>query len=189
VTATPDFAAMAAVFLRISREAVTDDYRADHPFRIGRGVVLRDGRGAADVTLIATGTVVKLAVQSADRLAAMGISARVIDMHTVKPLDVELVAAAARETGAIVTIEEHSTIGGLGGAVCEAVCQTDPAPVVRVGIPDRFGESGPYAEILKRAGIDEEHVIAAAGRAIELKASRIVNRNEGSSEGSHASAL
>ena len=154
------------VFLRISREAVGDDYGADHPFRIGRGVVLRDGR---DVTLIGTGTVVRLVLQSADRLAALGISARVIGMPTVKPLDNELVAAAARETGALVTVEEHSVIGGLGGAVCEAVCQAGPVPVIRVGIPDRFGESGAYAEILKRAGIDEEHVIAAAGRAIEMK--------------------
>lgn len=157
------------VFVRLSREAVSDDYGADHPFRIGRGIVLRDG---SDVTLIATGTVVKLARRAAQLLEGKGISARVIDMHTLKPLDDALIERAAAETGALVTIEEHSIIGGLGSAVCEAVCQSDPVPVVRVGIPDRFGESGAYAEILRRAGIDEDHVVAAAEQAIALKTKR-----------------
>lgn len=154
------------VFLRVSREAVADDYPPDHPFQIGRGVVVRDGR---DVTLVATGTVVRLARQSADRLAANGVSARVIDLHTIKPLDEELLLAAAEQTGAIVTVEEHNVIGGLGGAVCEAVCRAHPVPVVRVGIPDRFGESGAYPAILARAGLDVEHVIDAARQAMVLK--------------------
>ncbi len=155
------------VFLRISREAVSDDYGPDHPFEIGKGIVLRDGQ---DVTLIATGTVVKLAREAADVLAERGISARVIDMHTVKPLDTELVTRSAIETGAIVTVEEHSVIGGLGAAVCEAVCATRPVPVIRVGIPDRFGESGAYPEILRRAGVDSESIVSSAQRAMALRA-------------------
>jgi transketolase len=155
------------VFLRISREAVSDDYGPDHPFEIGKGIVLRDGH---DVTLIATGTVVKLAREAADVLAERGISARVIDMHTVKPLDTELVTRAGIETGAIVTVEEHSVIGGLGGAVCEAVCANHPVPVFRVGIPDRFGESGAYPEILRRAGIDTKSIVWCAKRAMALRA-------------------
>ncbi|MBA4387960.1 MAG: transketolase [Verrucomicrobia bacterium] len=155
------------VFLRISREAVSDDYGPDHPFAIGKGVVLRDGR---DVTLIATGTVVKLASTAADALAKQGISARVVDMHTIKPLDTDLVTRAAVDTGAIVTVEEHSVIGGLGAAVCETVCATHPVPVVRVGIPDRFGESGAYQEILRRAGIDTAAIVLSAKQAITLKA-------------------
>lgn len=155
------------VFLRLSREAVTADHGDDHPFEIGRGVVLREG---SDVTIVATGTVVRLATAAAAVLADEGVSARVIDMHTVKPLDEEILFRAAEETGAFVTVEEHSVIGGLGGAVCEAVSGRRPVPVMRVGIPDRFGESGAYAEILARAGIDTEHVVGAARKAVAAKA-------------------
>lgn len=153
------------VFLRLSRAEVTEDYGPDHPFEIGKGIVLRAG---GDVTLIGTGTAVKIATEAAEALAGEGVEARVIDMHTVKPLDVELVARAARETGAIVTVEEHSIIGGLGSAVCEAVCAHCPVPVLRAGIPDRFGESGAYAEILRRAGIHSDNVVQLALQAMRI---------------------
>jgi len=151
------------VFVRLSRADVSEDYGPDHPFRIGRGIVLRDGD---DVTLAATGTTVKLAMQAADRLADRGVRARVLDVHTVKPLDADLLAQAAEETGAIVTVEEHNVLGGFGGAVCEAVCERCPVPVIRVGIADRFGESGAYDEILRRAGIHPDAIVAAAEKAM-----------------------
>ncbi len=155
------------VFLRLSREAVPTLYqRNSHPFAIGTGVVVEAG---ADVTIVATGTMVSVALAAQHELEEDGISARVIDMHTVKPLDSDLVEQAARETGAIVTVEEHNVHGGLGSAVCEAVCERHPVPVVRVGIPDRFGESGAYAEILSRAGLDVPSVIRAARSAIARK--------------------
>jgi transketolase len=156
------------VFLRISRDVVSDLFGEDHPFEIGRGVVVREG---TDVAIVATGPVLRLALQAAERLADDGVETRVIDMHTIKPLDCELIARAAEEIGAIVTVEEHNVFGGLGSAVCETVCSYVPVPVVRVGIPDRFGESGPYPEILQRAGLDVEHVADAAGKAIEMKKS------------------
>jgi transketolase len=156
------------VYIRISREAVPERIGPERPFAIGAGAVLRDG---SDVTLIGTGLGVALAWQAAEQLAARDLSPRVIDLHTVKPLDRDLIRRAAQATGAIVTVEEHSTIGGLGSAVCEAVCETHPVPVVRVGIPDRFGESGRYPEILERAGLDVDHVVAAALRALSAKRS------------------
>lgn len=164
VRAAADFAG--PVFLRISREVVTDSYGATHPFEIGKGIVLREGR---DVTLIATGTAVALALEAATQVAADGVSARVIDMHTVKPLDTALVIKAAQETGALVTIEEHNVLGGLGSAVCEAVCAQYPVPVMRVGIMDRFGESGPYPEILARAGLSVPQIIDQLQRGITMK--------------------
>lgn len=154
------------VYLRISREAVGEDYPSDHPFRLGAGIRLRGGR---DLTLVATGTVVPLALAAAEQLAAQGIAAGVLDLHTVKPIDEDLLAAACRESGALVTVEEHNIHGGLGAAVCEAVCARRPVPVVRCGIPDRFGESGAYPEILARAGLSVPALIAAAHRAIDLK--------------------
>ena len=154
------------VYLRLSRDAVTEDYPETHPFEIGKGIVLRDG---SDVTIAATGTTVKLATEAARQLAGEGVSCRVIDMHTIKPLDEDVVVRAARETGAIVTVEEANVIGGFGAAVCEAVCAAHPCPVMRVGLPDRFGESGTYAEILARAGIDTPNVIEAAKKAVAAK--------------------
>jgi len=154
------------MFLRISRDAVTEDYGPDHPFQIGRAITLRDG---GDVTLIATGTMVRLARGAAGLLAGKGIAARVIDMHTIKPLDHDAVEAAARDTGCIVTVEEHNIYGGLGSAVCESVCERVPVPVVRVGIPDRFGETGAYKTILARAGLSEANIAVAAERALRQK--------------------
>jgi transketolase len=154
------------VFVRLSRAEVEEDYGPDHPFRIGRGIVLRGGE---DVTLAATGTTVRIAMAAADALAGEGLRARVVDMHTLKPIDTELLAAAAVETGAIVTVEEHNVYGGLGGAVCEAVCAACPVPVLRCGIPDRFGESGAYADLLARVGLTAEDVAELARRAIAMK--------------------
>jgi transketolase len=153
-------------YVRLSRAEVTEDYGPDHPFEIGRGVTLRDG---GDVTLIATGTVLGLALQAATRLADEGIAARVVDMHTVKPIDADLIEAAAQDTGALVTVEEHNVYGGLGSAVCEVACERAPVPVLRCGIQDRFGESGAYADILQRAGLCVDHVVATTRRAIALK--------------------
>lgn len=141
------------VYLRFGRLAVpvindTPDYR----FEMGKGVVLREG---TDVTLIATGLEVSETLAAAKRLASDGISARVINIHTIKPLDEELVCKAARETGRIVTVEEHSVVGGLGSAVCDAVCRVCPVPVKKIGIQDVFGESGPAKELLKKYRLDE----------------------------------
>jgi transketolase len=154
------------VFLRLSREAVSDDYDQTHPFEIGKAVTLREG---SDVCIIATGTMVHRTVEAAALLEKEGIQARVIDMHTIKPLDRDAVVAAARECGAILTVEEHSIHGGLGGAVAECVCETVPVPVVRCGIPDRFGESGSYEEILARAGLGIESIAAQARTAVDLR--------------------
>jgi transketolase len=151
------------VYLRLSRQPVGRDFGPAHPFAIGRGIVLRQGK---DVALAATGTMVAVAMAAAMRLADAGIAAMVLDLHTVKPLDEELVAAAARETGALVTIEEHSIVGGLGEAVAAVLAQRCPVPVWRCGVPDRFGESGDYNEILGRAGLSVAHVVNAAKAAM-----------------------
>ena len=124
------------VYLRFGRLAVPVMFDGDYKFEIGKGVQLADGN---DVTIIATGIMVDMALKAKDMLAAEGISARVINIHTIKPLDEEIVVKAAMETGAIVTAEEHNIIGGLGGAVAETVCEKCPVPVVRVGVEDKFG--------------------------------------------------
>lgn len=141
------------VYMRFGRLAVpvindTPDYR----FELGKGVVLREG---TDVTLIATGLEVWETLAAAKRLESDGISARVINIHTIKPLDEELICRAARETGKLVTVEEHSTVGGLGSAVCDAVCKEYPVPVKKIGIQDVFGESGPAKELLQKYQLDE----------------------------------
>lgn len=141
------------VYLRFGRLAVpvindTPDYK----FEMGKGVVLREG---TDVTLIATGLEVSETLAAANRLESDGISARVINIHTIKPLDEELICKAARETGKIVTVEEHSVVGGLGSAVCDAVCKGCPVPVKKIGMQDVFGESGPAKELLRKYRLDE----------------------------------
>jgi len=155
-----------AVYLRLSREAISRDYDVDLPFEIGRATVVNDG---TDVTLIATGIPMRFARDAVKVLKSRGISARLIDMHTVKPLDTNLIYRAAEETGAIVTIEEHNIFGGLGASVCGFISETLPVPVLRCGIPDRFGESGKYDEILGRAGISTENITALAERALAMK--------------------
>ena len=147
------------VYLRFGRLAVpVINDRPDYKFEIGKGVILRDG---SDVALIATGLCVSSALEAADRLSADGISAMVINMHTIKPLDKDLVLKAAKKTGKIVTVEEHSVIGGLGGAVCEVLCDSEPVPVKRIGMNDVFGESGPAAALLEKYGLDGKGVYRA----------------------------
>ena len=140
------------VFMRFSRLAspVIND-RPDYHFELGKGIVLREG---TDVTVITNGLCVAPTLEAAEALAKDGISAQVINIHTIKPLDEELVIAAARKTGKVVTVEEHSIIGGLGGAVCECLCENAPVPVKRIGIRDVFGESGTAAALLEKYGLD-----------------------------------
>ena len=154
------------VYLRFGRLALPHLFDDNYQIEIGKGVQLRDG---SDVTLAATGLMVHEALAAAELLANENISARVINIHTIKPLDVELLAKAANETGAIVTAEEHSVIGGLGGAVCEALCGVCPVPVLRVGVEDRFGASGPALEMLKLYGLSAENIVCKAKEAIDLK--------------------
>ena len=147
------------VYLRFSRLAspVINDPES-YNFEIGKGITLREGK---DITLIATGLMVSRTLEAADRLAAEGISAEVINIHTIKPLDEELVIASAKKTGKVVTVEEHSVIGGLGGAVCEALCDSEPVPVKRIGMNDVFGESGPAAALIEKYGLDGKGVYRA----------------------------
>lgn len=144
------------VYMRFGRLAVpVINDRLDYKFEIGKGIVLREGK---DVTIIATGLCVNSALEAAEKLGADGIDAKVINIHTIKPLDEELVAAAARETGKIVTVEEHSVIGGLGSAVCDALCAKAPAKVKKIGVQDVFGESGPAAALLAKYRLDGQGV-------------------------------
>ena len=155
------------VYLRLGRLAVpVYNDPETYQFELGKGIVLRDGK---DVTIVATGLLVQEALQAAQLLEEQGIDARVLDIHTIKPLDVPLIVKAARETGCIVTAEEHSIIGGLGEAVCSAVCGECPVPVVRVGVNDRFGYSGPGARLLKEFGLCAESLVEKAKEAIALK--------------------
>ena len=126
-------------------------------------------RLGTDVTIICNGMMVSRSLAAADLLAGEGLSAAVLEMHTVKPLDTEAIIAAAEATGALVTAEEHSIIGGLGGAVAETITDACPVPLKRVGVPDRFTETGPYHAILDRYGLSIAHVVAAARAAVALK--------------------
>jgi len=154
------------VYLRYGRLAIPVMFDKDYDFQIGKGVVLREG---TDVTIIACGLMVERALAAADQLAAEGINARVINMATIKPIDRELVIESAKATGAIVTAEEHSIIGGLGGAVAEVLAETVPVPVMRVGVEDKFGKSGPAVELLDMFGLNAENIVAKAKAAIALK--------------------
>lgn len=155
------------VYLRFGRLAVpVFNDEATYRFEIGKGIQLVEG---SDVTIIATGLMVNEALIAAETLKSEGISARVINIHTIKPLDEEIVLAAAKETGAIVTAEEHSVIGGLGGAVAELLSGTLPTPVLRVGVQDSYGMSGPAVEVLKYYGLTAENIVEKAKAAIALK--------------------
>ena len=144
------------VYMRFGRLAVpVINDRPDYKFELGKGIVLREGK---DLTIIANGLCVAPALEAAEKLAADGIDAKVINIHTIKPLDEDLVVAAAKETGKVVTVEEHSIIGGLGGAVCECLAEKAPVPVKRIGIHDVFGESGPALELLHKYGLDAEGI-------------------------------
>ena len=150
---------------RLATEVFTDEL-PDYHFALGKGCTLRPG---SDVTVIATGLMVSKALQAAELLAAEGISVRVINIHTIKPLDEELVLRAARETGCIVTSEEHSVIGGLGSAVSELLGEKCPVPVLRHGVNDEFGRSGTAAAVLDYFGLNAEGIAAKVREALKLK--------------------
>jgi len=143
-------------YLRFGRLAVpvindTPDYK----FELGKGVVLREGK---DVTIVASGLPVANCLEAAEKLAADGIDAKVINIHTIKPLDEDLIVASAKETGKVVTVEEHSVIGGLGSAVCDALAEKCPTPVCKIGVNDVFGESGPAVELVTKYGLDADGI-------------------------------
>jgi len=154
------------VYVRLGRNKVPTIFGNDYRFAIGKGVQLREG---TDLTFVATGLMTAQALLAAEQLAKGGISARVVHLATIKPLDEEIIVAAARETGAIVTAEEHSIIGGLGGAVAECLAERFPAPLVRVGVKDRFGTSGKAEELLKYFGLMPEDLVAAAREVLARK--------------------
>lgn len=155
------------VYLRLGRLALPVIYdESTYKFELGKGITLSDG---SDVTIIATGLMVHEAVAAKDILAKEGISARVIDIHTIKPIDKELIIKAAKETGAIVTAEEHNMYGGLASAVCEVVSQNYPVPVKVVAIEDKFGKSGKPAPLMKEYGLTAEDIAEKAKEAIEMK--------------------
>lgn len=154
-------------YVRLGRSKVSvindnDGYK----FEIGKAVTLREGKDAA---VIATGIMVEAALEAYNILAEEGIKIKVINMHTIKPLDKKAVIDAAHECGVIVTAEEHSIIGGLGSAVCEAVCESNPVPVLRVGIKDKFGQSGKPAELLKAYGLTAQDIVDEVKKGISLK--------------------
>ncbi len=144
------------VFLRLGRNAVpVINDRPDYKFELGKGIVLKEG---TDVTIIATGIVVESAMEAAKKLEAEGVSAEVINIHTIKPLDDELVVASAKKTGKVVTVEEHSVIGGLGSAVCDTLCRYNPVPVLKIGVQDEFGTSASAAVLMKEYKLDADGV-------------------------------
>jgi transketolase len=154
------------VYIRLGRMSVPDLFAADYNYELGKAVQLVDGK---DVTIIATGIMVATAKQAAEELAAAGISARVLNIHTIKPIDQEAIIKAASDTGAIVTCEEHSIIGGLGSAVAEVVVENNPVPMERVGVMDTFGESGTPSSLLVKYHLTAEDIVAAAKKAVSRK--------------------
>lgn len=153
------------VYMRFGRLAVEDINPADYKFELGKGVQLSDGN---DVSIIATGLMVEKALQAKEILASEGISARVINIHTIKPIDKDIIIKASKETGAIVTAEEHSVYGGLGSAVSEVVCENAPCPVKIIGT-EKFGRSGKPAELFELYGLTAENIAEKAKEAIKLK--------------------
>jgi transketolase len=155
------------MYIRLSRDYFPDHYAPGEVFEDGKAKLLRDG---GDVAIIACGLMVEHALQAAELLGAEGISARVVDMFTIKPLDAGAVLECAAKTGAIVTAEEHTVIGGLGGAVCEALCEGGASvPVTRVGLADRHAECGPYAKLLHKYGLDKDAIVAAVKKTLAKK--------------------
>ena len=154
------------VYMRFGRLAVPVIFGDDYKFEIGKGVELKEG---TDVTIIATGLMVNEAMIAHDILKQEGISARVINMATIKPIDKDIILKAARETGAIVTAEEHSVVGGLGSAVSEVVCEEYPVPVVKLGVYDQFGHSGPAVKLLDEFGLRGANIAEKAKKAIAMK--------------------
>lgn len=153
------------VYMRFGRLAVEDINGDDYKFEIGKGVEVK---GGTDATIVATGLMVEMALKAAEMLKADGIDARVINIHTIKPIDEEIITKAAKETGAIVTAEEHYIMGGLGSAVAEVVCANAPCPVKIIGT-DRFGKSGKPNELFEEYGLTPENIVAKVKEAIALK--------------------
>ncbi|MBR7009107.1 MAG: transketolase family protein [Ruminococcus sp.] len=155
------------VYMRFGRLAVPvfndpDNYR----FEIGKGIKLRDGK---DITIVATGLMVYEAVEAAKTLAANGIEATVINIHTIKPIDNDIIVEAAKQTGLVLTVEEHSVIGGLGEAVCDVLCENYPTKVVKIGVNDVYGYSGPAVDLLKKFGLSAENIVKTATEAVKAK--------------------
>ncbi|SHK60546.1 transketolase [Clostridium cavendishii DSM 21758] len=154
-------------YVRLGRAGVnTINDNPDYKFEIGKGVTLKEG---TDVTIVATGIMVDVALEACEMLAKEGISARVINIHTLKPMDSELMIKAAKETGVIVTAEEHNVIGGLGSAVSEVVSEEYPVPVIKVGVMDTFGESGKPNELMEAYGLTAENIVKAAKKGLTIK--------------------
>lgn len=150
------YAHQGPVYLRFGRlPAPVINDKPDYEFEIGKGVTVREGK---DITIVATGLEVGFALEAAESLAKDGIDARVINIHTIKPIDKDIIIKAAKETKKLFTVEEHSVIGGLGSAVCDVLCENAPAPVYKIGMRDRFGESGPAAELLHKYELDAEGI-------------------------------
>ena len=154
------------VFFRLCRNEVPQIFSEEYQPQIGRGIVLREGR---DLTIMACGVMVARALQAAHELESEGIAARVVELHTIKPLDVDLIIQCAQETGALVSVEEHSVLGGLGGALAEVLAECCPAPLERVGLQDTFAESGPYEDLLQKYGLGSGHIAAAARKVLARK--------------------
>lgn len=155
VLAMADF--VGPTYLRFGRLAVpVFNDEATYKFEVGKGVTMKDGK---DITIIATGLMVAEAVEAGKALAEMGIDARIINIHTIKPIDRDIIIKAARETGKIVTVEEHSVIGGLGSAVGDVVLEEYPVPVIKIGVNDEFGRSGPAKELLKEYGLTADNIV------------------------------
>ncbi len=155
------------VYIRFGRLAVPVVFdEADYKFEFGKNLTVREG---TDVTIMATGTMLYMAIEAAEKLAEEGISARVTNVHTIKPIDKEDIIEAAKTTGCIVTAEEHNILGGLGAAVAEVVCENCPVPVLRVGVEDKFGKSGKVPALLEAYGLTTENIVAKAKAAIPAK--------------------
>ncbi|MCI9618181.1 MAG: transketolase family protein [Eubacterium sp.] len=143
------------VYLRFGRLAAPVINKEDYQFEIGKGVMMREG---SDVTIVATGLMVSNVLEAAEKLAGDGINAEVINIHTIKPLDEDMIIESAKKTGRVITVEEHSVIGGLGSAVCDALCEKCPTPVTKLGVNDMFGHSGPALELLKEFKLDGDGI-------------------------------
>jgi transketolase len=155
------------VYIRLGRLAIPQIFNDNYRFKIGKGVVLSDGK---DVSIFATGLMVKEALEAKKILAEQGIDARIINISTIKPIDKTVIIESAKKTGCVVTAEEHSIIGGLGSAVAEVLSEEYPTPMVRVGVNDTFGESGPAVELLKKYGLSAQNIAKAAVSALAKKA-------------------
>lgn len=154
------------VYFRLNRNEVPRIFDDSYQPKIGEGVLVRPG---SDLTLVGAGFMLHRCLEAADLLAVEGISARVVEIHTIKPIDVKMLVACAQQTGALVTAEEHSIIGGLGGAVAEVLSEHCPVPLERVGLQDVFAESGPYEDLLEKYGMGVQHIVAASRCALQRK--------------------